>query len=355
MVIPDNGNYYSITYLWNENINNNFSGNNLTIFEKIGDRGTLENINLQLNISDVEVNKQISMSILTKDNYGTIRNVVVGEKEKTISLTKINNIFDFVFIALNNYGTIEYVETLYNIKLSSNNAVGFSSIAKANKKDSNILCVKNYGNVDINASKVTMGGLAQHMEVGASIIKSSNVGDIKVYLNTLGINYIGGIIGNAVAGSEINNVYVTGDITIYKPNTVTNTVYAGGIGGQIQGNIISGSYVNITKNENLDSSFIGQQIEGIYQLVGNLIQASGNVDDIVYCTNREGFAVYGGTGSLIYTTVPGSGVINASNASNLVSDKSEFATDKTDKNGNAILRWETDFENQKWESVQVVK
>ena len=345
------GAMYSLTLVWNENIDSESTISSLTIFEKVGVNGVLKNINVQLNLDNITIGKQISISVLAKNNYGTITNIIAGKLDvvsenvvKTISISNLEYSIDLSYVAYNNYGLIEKVETFYNttITATSNNAViGFGSVAISNLGGATISSVKNYGNLQISAGRVNVGGVVQYMQANSLTTQVANIGNIKVYLTSRIASTIGGIVGGCANGS-LSYVYSVCDITIYSPSTVSINAYVGGIAGSMSGDAIEYSYSNITKNAKIESEFESYVYEGIYQIVGNLTQVSSSTSKAKYVYYNQLFNASSGT--IPSGFIACTGTINSSNAKGLLNDGSKFA----DQAGNLVLTWETEFEKQIW-------
>ena len=339
-----NGDYHSITLVWNENIENNSSISHITLFEKIGVRGVLSNINVLLNIdTTININKTMILSALTYENSGTIQNIVVGKNDKLteIAFTNLRREFTLSFITNGNNGTIQNVENFYDVRLKTvnNDAVAYASIAINNNSQSNIISAKNYGNINIDATAAYVGGIVQYMDNNSNLEQSANVGDIHVFLSSTNSSLIGGLVGK-VYKAKVSYCYVIGDITI--ASSTTPSAYVGGLIGHSEGDNITYCYTNVTKNKNLIEGFT--PYSGVYQVVGYLTSVNGDSRNVYYKEQTD-FSAVNTTGNISSSIL--SYIDTALNAGGLFETDSKFTSDVLYQ-GNPTLLWEATFEKLEW-------
>lgn len=344
-----NGDYYSLTLVWNESIESNSAISYITIFEEIGEFGTIANVNVKLDLdSTITISKYLVISALAYQNKGNINNVVVGKDDSITEITigGLRNALSLSFVAYQNYGTIQRVENYYSVNLTADNniaSIAYAPIAINNMEASVISMAKNKGNININAAVANIGGLVQYMANNSSLEQSAFVGNIHVFLKTSTTSNIGGLVGKATK-AKITYSYAVGDITIAHSSSITPAAYVGGLVGSMEGDNITYAYANVTKNGSLIGGYVAY--EGIYQVIGLLSSVGGNSKNVYYKQQPNFDAVQ--------TTANISGSIisynnYATEAGGLFETDSKF-TDDALYNGNPTLKWEAAFEALVWKN-----
>ena len=178
-------------------------------------------------------------------------------------------------IVCNNSGNIEECYNKSNIFNTSDNN-GASGIVDNN--NGRIEKCYNTGNINIKinngpkANAITLGGIAEYSNSGASVIisKCYNAGNLKVIINDKeNTDYelqVGGIVGSSE--TETSNCYNTGSIEI--SNNISKTYVGGILGKSFSGTSIKNSYnvgnINAVNNSNL---FIGGIAGALKQNISN--------------------------------------------------------------------------------------
>ena len=347
------GDYYSLKLAWNRDIVAGSDTNFITLFERVGASGTLQNINVKLDLTSsttlqqISINRVLEIAVLTRDNYGTVKNVAVGKNETSPFEVRVSeNSLQLTFIATNNYGEIMNVENFYNISIINNGnmaAVEYATFVLNNNRNGLILGAKNCGNINVNAYTAHIAGVVEYASSQSRVEAAANVGNIYVFLRKNSTSNIGGIIAKN-EGATISYCYVVGDITVASgENNLTNP-FVGGLIGDSTGDNISYSYTNVTRNSNVVTGSFGYG--GIYQVIGNLTTPTG--------CNKVYYKAQSGFNAVKSSSVPSGSYISYSTnpaeiADNLFFEDSQFERGFLDEAGNPRLGWEYNYDEIIWQ------
>ena len=348
-----NGDFYSLKLAWNTDITAGSNITFITLFERVGANGTLQNINVKLDLTSsatlqqIAINKVLEIAVLARENYGVIKNIAVGKGEQIPLDVRISeNSLKLTFITSANAGEVLSVENFYNINIVNNGnmaAVEYATFVLNNNRNGLILGAKNCGNITVNAYTAHVGGVVEFTAGQSRVESVANIGNIYVFLRKNSSSNIGGIIAKN-DGATINYCYVVGDITVVSGENNLTSPLVGGIIGDSIGDNINYSYTNVTKNINVVQGSFGY--DGIYQVIGNLITPTGC--NKVYYKAQSGFnavksaSVLGGYVS--YVTSP------TEIADNLFFENSGFERGFLDEFGNPRLAWEYNYDELIWQN-----
>lgn len=338
------GDYWSITFNYTHIDNKNDFGT-VSLFNTLGTSAVIKNTKLLFSIASTREDSVIygnngqvaNINVLCQNNNGLISNIVVGEKDKTISIKTYDLILYLSFITNKNSGTVSYVQNYYNIViedkyLNNQRSIQFASMAINNQ--GRIENTKNCGDINITGSNINVGGLVVLNQNGALITAGANIGKITIYYNKAATSYVGGLVAKNDQG-ELTYGYCTSTFDIKASSSCTANV--GGLIGWSVDDKISYSYINVKYTKTLLNF-------NMYQAVGLLTSSQGNAENVYY-KNISNFACVNGTygsGFISYSTSP------TDDGVELYDGDSKFNKTKVDDEGNPKLAYEATFEAIKW-------
>lgn len=339
-----NGDYYQLTLSFTHKQRKS-DVTKISLFNTLGKSAKIENINLKFAIrnnqfTDISA-ETANISVLCQTNNGSIQNIIVGEKDTTISINLASLQLNLSFIANNNFGTISSVKNYYSVTIddvsvAESKMLQFASIAINNGKDETVGVIDsaiNEGTINVKGTMIYVGGLVALNNNGSTITGGANRGDIVIHYNSASKSYVGGIVASNNNG-VLAYCYSVSNFTITKEQTNAFNANIGGLVGYSNGDKISYSYVSISKTTSAD-------IE-IYQVVGNLESELGNSQHIYY-KNIAGFSACNKTlsGASTYST-------NPIEANSLFNNDTRFNKTDVDDNNNPHLKFERELDSYDW-------
>ncbi len=270
-----NGNNYEIYYTLTNN-----SSASVSLFNTLGTRGKIENLQITANIIQNNLSSITSLylSALCVYNYGTIENCQVNNFNYSSSLNKS---IDFYFggIACNNYGVVTRCINKANISYdgitaqseirSSNLYIGGivynNTVSPTSSRIyGKVIQCGNEGNIKVYSKTFVIGGVVAFSHVSSNIEQCYNKGNIDAFITTTGnaISYVGGLVGHNQG--MIKNSYSVANYISVDLNSQTRTIYVGGLVGYASnqnGIVINNCYsstVNLqVLNDERGTSYVG--------------------------------------------------------------------------------------------------
>ena len=300
------------------------------MFYELSNSAIVKNVKIGANfIGTLAIGSTISM--ICQINNGTIYNVIVGNIGDTIELNHNDAIYWNGVCNLNN-GLIQKVVNYYNVTLAATR-VGYSGITSFNYEPGKIIECANYGNIKLETSSSTSGGIVgtNYSTISRSVLKNSDVIINILKTGTAGVRF-GGIVGTNKSSGGIESSYV--NVTAMKVHRESNngeSVYVAGLVGYSESNKISRSYVSVAIEATKESEDI--EIGKIY--IFAFINSSG-ANANTYCYSNIGLhSAIGGTTNFTVTTYT-----DKPYGSNMNDDNQYYANNE---NTMPVLTWEDLF------------